>query len=290
MALNKTDPASPPERFLRGAQTRQQTPYRWGRKKIKGMMLFVGSIIITLSFIWKFTAFGQGPELKVDRLLVEGNDQLSDGEILELLELTKSSNILTLDLEQVRTKLLRSAWVREVEIERILPATLTLQIQERQPVAIAVLDQMYLLAADGTVLDELSPQYNLEKLVLVRGLKDGATALSDRLVLAGRVSAELFKHQQLVEYVSELDVQGGSESLLLNLRSPPMTILVSGKTMVERLMEIIPLLEGIKQNFTLLDVVDLRFDGRVYLRTQEKGTAFDGWKTELAVTSGGASF
>ena len=88
MALNKTDPASPPERFLRGAQTRQQTPYRWGRKKIKGMMLFVGSIIITLSFIWKFTAFGQGPELKVDRLLVEGNDQLSDGEILELLELT----------------------------------------------------------------------------------------------------------------------------------------------------------------------------------------------------------
>ena len=126
MALNKTDPPSPPESFLRGTQTRQQTPYRWGRKQIKGMMLFVGSIIIALSFIWKFTAFGQGPELKVDRLLVEGNDQLSYGEILELLELTKSSNILTLDLEQVRTKLLRSAWVREVEIERILPATLTL--------------------------------------------------------------------------------------------------------------------------------------------------------------------
>ena len=290
MALNKTDPTSPPERFLRGTQTRQQTPHRWGRKKIKVTMLFVGSIIIALSFIWKFTAFGQGPELKVDRLLVEGNDQLSDGEILELLELTKNSNILTLDLEQVRAKLLRSAWVREVEIERVLPATLTLQIQERQPVAIAVLDQMYLLAADGTVLDELSPQYNWETLVLVRGLKDGATTLSDRLVLAGRVSAELFKHKQLVEYVSELDVQGGSESLLLNLRSPPMTILVSSKTMVERLMEIIPLLEGIKQNFTLLDVVDLRFDGRVYLRTQEKETAFDGWKTELAVTSGGASF
>jgi len=237
------------------------------------------------------TAAGRAPELTVHRVLVEGNEQLSDGEILELLEFSERANILMLDLEEVRAKLLRSAWIAEVEIERVLPATLKLGIRERQPVAVAVLDELYLLASDGTILDQLSPRYDIEKLLLARGLGGGDGLVPERAALAGRLSAELIKDQRLAGLVSELDVSEGRDSVLLRLRAPAVSALVDGDNMIERLTEMVPLLVGIQKRYAELDVVDLRFEGRAYLRLRGKTESMvGGTYTQVTFASGGAPF
>lgn len=292
-------PESPAERFLRGRQKRSRPTRRMGKLLLKSVALVLTLVSLAAAFVWTVTAAGRAPELAVHRVLVEGNEQLSDGEILELLEFSERANILMLDLEEVRAKLLRSAWVAEVEIERVLPSTLKLVIRERQPVAVAVLDELYLLASDGTMLDQLSPRYDIEKLILARGLRDGDGLVPERAALAGRLSAELLRDERLADLVSELDVRDGRDSVLLRLRAPAVTVLVHGASMIARLSEVVPLLDGIERHYAELAVVDLRFEGRAYLRLREKtekteqtGTGSMAGETyaQAASASGGAPF
>jgi cell division septal protein FtsQ len=211
-----------------------------------------------------------GSELAVDRILVEGNERLSDGEIRELIEVDETTNILTLDLDQVKRKLLRSAWVRDVELKRVFPRTLTLRISERTPVAVGVLDRLYLLAEDGTILDELPPYYDTTKHVLARGLRGATGAISaDRTALAARLAQRLAADERLALTVSELDVAGGAGSISLRLREPSLVLLVSEDTAMERLAEVVPLLSGITERYPSLEAVDLRFQNRIYLRLKE---------------------
>jgi hypothetical protein len=281
------DGAARNERFLRGELRGPWPPRR--RTKLRRLLVLLALLVLVAAGIWSAFASGRAPELVVDRILVEGNERLSDGEILELVEIDEETNILTLGLDEVREKLLRSAWVRDVEVKRVLPATLTLQIVERTPVAVALLDELYLLAEDGTILDQLAPQFDTTKLVLARGLRPRTSVVSqERAELAGRTAEKLLEDERLALVVSELDVSQGEESIALQLRAQSLTLLVSAETMVERLVEVLPLLTGITERYPTLEVVDLRFRDRVYLRLSEWTPGEIATSTEFV--PGGASF
>jgi hypothetical protein len=251
------------EHFLRGQLRVRKASGRLSRARLAlpGLLLLL---------VWIAIARRGAPELEIDRIFVEGNERLSEGEILELIEVHGATNILTLDLDETKRKLLRSAWVRDVELKRMLPATLTLQIVERTPVAVAALSELYLLAEDGTILDQLPPFYDMENLVLVRGLRDEDGGVSaDRAALAGRMAEALIADERLALLVSELDVTEGADSTTLRLRESPLALLVSERTMVSRLSEVVPLLAGIAERLPRVQVLDLRFQNGVYVRLNQ---------------------
>ncbi len=272
------------EHFLRGQlRVRKASGLSRARLALPGLLLLL---------VWMAIARRGAPELEIDRIFVEGNERLSEGEILELIEVHGTTNILTLDLDETKGKLLRSAWVRDVELKRMLPATLTLQIVERTPVAVAALAELYLLAEDGTILDQLPPFYDMGKLVLVRGLRDGDGSFSlDRAALAGRMAKALLADEPLALLVSELDVTEGADSMALRLRESPLTLLVSEQTMVARLSEVVPLLAGIAERLPGVEVLDLRFQNRVYVRLNQPVLGETQGSTLTGVTvPGGAPF
>jgi cell division septal protein FtsQ len=253
---------------------------------------------LLLLLVWIAIARRGAPELEIDRIFVEGNERLSEGEILELIEVHGTTNILTLDLDETKRKLLRSAWVKDVELKRMLPATLTLQIVERTPVAVAALSELYLLAEDGTILDQLPPFYDMEKLILVRGLSDEDGGVSaDRAALAGRMAKALLSDERLALLVSELDVTEGADSTTLRLRESPLALLVSEQSMVARLSEVVPLLAGIAERLEGVELLDLRFQNGVYVRLNQpdpgetQGTTLTGLTGVTGViVPGGAPF
>jgi cell division protein FtsQ len=218
---------------------------------------------------WTAAAAGRAPELAVSRIRVEGNQRLADGEILEALDLRQGANILNLDLEELKQKLLRSPWIKDVQLTRMLPATLTLRVVERRPLGVAVLDRLYLMDEDGTFLDELGPRYADLTPPLVRGLNgDDANLSHESAALAGRVLGALASRERLLAAVSEVDVSEGPRAIRLLLRNPPLTVLLAEDDLIPRLAEMLPLTEGILERFPYVEAVDLRFEGRVYLRLQ----------------------
>jgi cell division protein FtsQ len=249
------------------------------------------SALVAAGF-WTAAAASRAPELAVNRILVEGNERLAQGEILEALGLHPGSNILSLDLETLKQQMLRSAWVKDVELRRMLPATLTLKVEERNPVGVAVVDRLYLIDEEGNFLDEMGPGYADLNLPLVSGLiDDRGKPVSGRTGLAGRVLSALASDPRLESAVSEIDVSSGSGSIRILLRQPKLTILAGETSLASRLVEVLPLTEEIQRLFPTVEVVDLRFQGRVYLQLGSPEVALEGAHdpedTEPAAVIGG---
>lgn len=234
---------------------------------LRWMGAATGLAILVAAGFWTAAAAGRAPELAVNRILVEGNERLPEGEILETLGLHPGSNILSLELETLKQQMLLSTWVKDVELARVLPATLTLKVVERVPLGIAVMDELYLIDGEGVLLDEMGPRYGELTLPLVRGLVDErGQPVSGRRELAGRVLSALATDNALESAVSEVDLSSGAGSIRVLLRRPPLTFLVGEPDFMSRLAELVPLSEEIRNRFPTVDAVDLRFQGRVYLQ------------------------
>ena len=86
----------------------------------------------------------QAHVLKVDRIVVRGNERLSNGEVLAVLSGLRGESLVWTDLDRWRQRLLASPWVRDAALRRSLPSTVEVVVSERQPIGIGRLnDGMY---------------------------------------------------------------------------------------------------------------------------------------------------
>ncbi len=234
------------------------------------MVFRLGVVLVGLAglvAVGMWTAAAWAEDLTVNRIRVEGNERLAEDEIVEALGLQPGSSILSLDLTSLKRQLMSSPWVKDVQLTRVFPATLTLRLVERDPIGVAVTERLYLIDEKGSFLDEMGPRYSGLTLPLVRGIADeDGRVLVDRQELAGRVLVALAEEERLESAISEVDISEGAGSILIRLRRPPLTILASEGDLVGRLTEILPLTEAILHRFPSLEVVDVRFRDRVYLR------------------------
>jgi cell division protein FtsQ len=80
---------------------------------------------------------------------VRGAERLSADEVRATLPVALGDNIFTTSPDEVARALRQNPWIVTAMVERILPGTLSIELREREPTAIAVLGEPYLVAADG---------------------------------------------------------------------------------------------------------------------------------------------
>ena len=73
--------------------------------------------------------------LALDKVEVEGRDRQSKESILAALDVRQGMPVLDIDLAAAQARLEALTWVRSAEIERRMPDTLHIKIEERQPFA-----------------------------------------------------------------------------------------------------------------------------------------------------------
>lgn len=209
--------------------------------------------------------------LTVTRITVSGNQRLSRGEVLALLDDVVGRSMVTADLEGWKQRLLSSPWVADAAIRRVLPGTLAVAIAERAPVAIArVGDSLYLFDERGLVIDEYGPNYAEFDLPIVDGLAaapaaGGALIDEARAALATRLIAELQAQPDLASRVSEIDVTDGRDAAVI-LKGDTTLVRVGAERFAERLQSYLDLAPALRERVPQIDYVDLRFDERVYVK------------------------
>src|SRR5437667_2507123 len=113
--------------------------------------------------------------LQVDRIVVRGNERLSRGEILAVLNGLRGESLVWTDLDRWRRRLLASPWVRDAALRRSLPSTVDIAISERTPVGVSrVGDAMYLVDERGILIDQYGPPYSDLDLPIIDGLAANA--------------------------------------------------------------------------------------------------------------------
>jgi cell division protein FtsQ len=208
--------------------------------------------------------------LQVDRIVVRGNERLSKGEVLAVLNGLRGESLVGTDLDRWRTRLLASPWVREAALRRSLPSTVEVVVWERQPVGIGRINgDMYLVDDRGVVIDQYGPQYADIDLPIIDGLgasPAGGTMTDEaRAELASRVIAAVKAQPTIAGRLSQVDVSDLHNASVI-LSGDPAVIQLGEDQFLPRLQAYLDLAPTLRERVADIDYVDLRFDDRIYVR------------------------
>jgi cell division protein FtsQ len=265
--------AAPADRRFRRAHVK---PARKGKVGALGHVWLIAKSALVLGMAlyggWRGTALVLGaPALQVSRISVRGNERLSSGEVLAILDGLRGRNILTLTLADWHERLLASPWVEAAELRRILPSRVDVEIRERRPIGIGRLaGSLYLVDGLGVVIDEYGPKYAEFDLPIIDGLAArppaGASAVDEeRARLAARVMAALGTRPDLARMVSQIDVTDAHDAVVI-LEGDTVMLRLGEQDFTDRIQEYLDLGPALRERVAEIDYVDLRFDDRLYVR------------------------
>ena len=238
-----------------------------------GKFVIAGGLVATL-LVWGSAAVMGSSLMRVSHIVVRGNARLSVGEVEALVDGIRGENILRVDFDRYRRRLMDSPWVAGVSMWRVLPSTVEVRVVERTPLVIArVGQQLYLVDDQGVIIDEFGPQYRQYDLPIVEGLvgtpvTGGPAVEPERVRLADRLIGALDARPALRERLSQIDVTNPRDAVVL-LDGDAAFLHLGDERFAERLESYLELAPALRERFAEIDYVDLRFDERIYVRSKK---------------------
>jgi cell division protein FtsQ len=217
----------------------------------------------------------RAPVLLVERIVVQGNERLSRGEVIAVLTGLQGQSLVWTDLDAWRRRLLASPWIRDAALRRSLPSTVEVVVSERRPVGIGrIHGEMYLVDDRGIIIDQYGPQYADLDLPIIDGLSaapgESATMTDDgRAGLAARVIEAVKGQPSVARRVSQIDVSDVHNAAVI-LSGDSAVIHLGDDQFLQRLESYLQLASTLRERVADIDSVDLRFGDRIYVRPAAK--------------------
>jgi cell division protein FtsQ len=126
---------------------------------------------------------------------VEGNKFIGNKDIIRMASIENGIKLFQVSPNNIVTKILKNPYLCGVSVNRSLPSTLIISVQEREPVAYLVDKKIYMIDVWGKILLK-KPGMSLENLPLITGL-------SVQRLLKRR--DPLFEALRLIEIIQKID-------------------------------------------------------------------------------------
>jgi cell division protein FtsQ len=123
--------------------------YRVG--KVLGKVLLVLGLVALCGWggQWAVRHVVSSPRFALRHIALPDTRHLTHEELLERVALAPGQSLLAVDTDAVAARLATHPFVSRVKVSRSLPSTLRVEVEEREPVALAAMDGLYLLEASG---------------------------------------------------------------------------------------------------------------------------------------------
>lgn len=115
------------------------------------------SIVLIVYGVWHiYNELLTSSYLKIKEVKVVGNIKLSRSEVLELSGIAIGDNILARDSGDIKGNIKANPWIADVRVKRNFPDRVSIEIQERKPVAFINLDGLYYVDETGIIFKKAS--------------------------------------------------------------------------------------------------------------------------------------
>ena len=234
------------------------------------LLLAVG--LVVFANLWK-------ANLKVKRVTVEGNRIVETAEITQLIKVPKNTQLQDVDLMAVRRDILSHHFIKEVVVERDLPATLKVTIKERVPLAIINTTEILYLDEDGVVLPH-SMSKQLFDLPVLTGMPEGISLTPGAMIKHPDIQEALqilatsrLVNKDLYHMISEVRLRNGGD-IVLYAAEWGVPIIFGRGEIANKLVRLESFWNSVVREHGSHDLqyVDLRFDDQVVVRWNKKKT------------------
>lgn len=115
---------------------------------------FIAAVVVSAA-IWGGWRFWNSGPMELRRVEVAGNEKVTKEEIAAASELSAGMHLLKISVGAVSRKVESIPWVSEARVERIIPSSVRISVEERSPRAEVVLrGRSWLVDAEGMILEE----------------------------------------------------------------------------------------------------------------------------------------
>lgn len=119
-----------------------------GAKLMSGILVVLGA---ALALAWGLQRYAlTTPRFAIQKLDVSGSLRRSPNQLLKQAGVKLGDNLFAVDTELAQQKLLEDPWIASAKVERRIPATLGVQVEEREAQALATIGSgLYLISREG---------------------------------------------------------------------------------------------------------------------------------------------
>lgn len=172
-------------RFKRRSVTLSELKQKQKTKRLRRRVFYIA---LFLSLVLVFTAICFGVFFKIKTVEVEGESRYSNEQIIEALSVEYGDNLYSFSTSEKEAELsLSLPYLNKVIIERSLPSTLIIHIEEKKPdMYVEISGQKYLLTDDMQILEYTSDTSKLYGLLKLRMNPEtvGRCIVGEKLVFA----------------------------------------------------------------------------------------------------------
>ena len=248
------------------------------RKKKKNTELIIGSSLSVMIMLLIYTSFSWSSYTKLSQLKdirknikITGASIVSEEEFYSQLEILNGVELEEINLREVSLLLESNPYVKAVRVSRQYPSTLSIEIVEREPIAMLNIDPILMLDRDGIILpdqgksdDFLIPclsGFNPAKELYPSGQQTVSVKVQETMWLITRI---IDTYPSLYNNISEVTLNANDEYVIILADYPTKVIL--GNNDIWSKIEILGKFENSLQNKRQLsdyNYLDLRYTNQV---------------------------
>jgi cell division septal protein FtsQ len=88
---------------------------------------------------------------QVREISVEGYRKIPKQALLSLVPMEEMTNLFTVRLKKIAKRFESHPWVEKVRVRKVFPHKICIQVEERKPIAILQLDELYYIDSQGVI-------------------------------------------------------------------------------------------------------------------------------------------
>ena len=230
--------------------------------------LFLVGVVGYLIFAgWNFLI--STPRFQIQNIYFQGNNILSDTQILEWLGPVKGENLIAIDLVDLSQRLSENPWIQSASIRRNFPQGLEFKLTERVPYARIKKDQIYLVDSFGVTLSPEKPEYRHLPLIIMQDEKENN--FLEGKVLHSLKTMHYFNKLSFFDN-NPLDAAKliGHSRVLFTTLNRDIQIHMSMDRLDEGRKNLLLILDTLEEENSKIKMIDLSFKDQVVIRNRFK--------------------
>lgn len=197
----------------------------------------------------------------VQRVVFANNRHLTDEELQELVEEKIPTSLLAVSCGEVGKHVLKSPWITSVSVRKEFPGTLSITVEETEPLALLEKNErLFLVDGNGTILEELESDVIPFLPIIVSDPEREREGFSEALTLV-----RLLTERGMIADRSHIEVIAHSPNEL-RVEMDELVVTFGAGSYDEKLERLVLLEEELKQRNILADSIDLRFGDKAIVK------------------------
>jgi len=188
-------------------------------------------------------------------------------EVQEFLGTKKLGNIFLFDIGHLKQTLEAHRWIEEVQVRKIFPFSLRIEIKETTPLAILEKDNFFLIDREGAILEQIESR-EMQDLPLLIDSNHFEKHYPQNLKLAWDCLDSLTPSER--EQVDVIDLSDYN-NVTIKLKSSSIWLILGRGQYPEKIRSFKAWSSHLME-YGELEYVDLRFEDRFYIKSQKKSS------------------